>query len=35
VILCEYAHSMGNSTGNIDAYWAAFDSHPHLQASTA
>ena len=32
VILCEYAHSMGNSTGNVREYWEAFESHPHLQA---
>jgi beta-galactosidase len=25
VILCEYAHSMGNSTGNVDKYWSTFD----------
>lgn len=31
VILCEYCHSMGNSTGNIHKYWEAFESHPHLQ----
>ncbi|GLI68193.1 hypothetical protein VaNZ11_012533 [Volvox africanus] len=30
IMLCEYAHSMGNSTGNLDQYWAAFDSHPSL-----
>ena len=22
---------MGNSTGNIAEYWAAFEAHPHLQ----
>ncbi|MDX2248346.1 MAG: glycoside hydrolase family 2 TIM barrel-domain containing protein [Bacteroidia bacterium] len=31
VILCEYAHSMGNSTGNLDHYWNTFESHPRLQ----
>ncbi|KAL4457400.1 hypothetical protein ABPG75_012265 [Micractinium tetrahymenae] len=31
VILCEYCHSMGNSTGNIHKYWEAFEAHPHLQ----
>jgi beta-galactosidase len=31
VILCEYAHSMGNSTGNVAEYWAAFNAHPHAQ----
>ncbi|WIA37008.1 hypothetical protein OEZ86_013994 [Tetradesmus obliquus] len=28
VMLCEYAHSMGNSTGNLDAYWACFEGSP-------
>lgn len=31
LILCEYAHAMGNSTGNFDLYWDAFRSHPYLQ----
>jgi beta-galactosidase len=31
VVLCEYAHSMGNSTGNVDKYWAAFQAHPAAQ----
>lgn len=31
VILCEYAHSMGNSTGNLALYWQAFEAHPALQ----
>ncbi|PRW56286.1 Beta-galactosidase isoform A [Chlorella sorokiniana] len=31
VILCEYSHSMGNSTGNIHKYWQAFEAHPYLQ----
>eukprot|EP00882_Tetradesmus_deserticola_P020835 GHRQ01022519.1.p1 GENE.GHRQ01022519.1~~GHRQ01022519.1.p1 ORF type:complete len:128 (+),score=20.38 GHRQ01022519.1:165-548(+) len=25
VMLCEYAHSMGNSTGNLHEYWACFE----------
>lgn len=25
VILCEYAHSMGNSTGNVKEYWDTFE----------
>lgn len=25
VMLCEYSHSMGNSTGNLDAYWRCFE----------
>jgi hypothetical protein len=31
LILCEYAHAMGNSTGNFDLYWKAIESHPYLQ----
>lgn len=31
IILCEYAHSMGNSTGNLREYWDAFESWPRLQ----
>jgi beta-galactosidase len=31
VILCEYAHAMGNSLGNINDYWAVFREHPRLQ----
>lgn len=31
VVLCEYAHSMGNSTGNLREYWAAFQGQPGLQ----
>ena len=31
LILCEYAHAMGNSLGNFAAYWQAFRSHPRLQ----
>ena len=31
VIICEYAHSMGNSTGNLDEYWALIRSLPRLQ----
>ncbi|GIM08168.1 hypothetical protein Vretimale_12230, partial [Volvox reticuliferus] len=30
IMLCEYAHSMGNSTGNLDQYWEAFESHPSI-----
>ena len=32
VILCEYAHAMNNSTGNIDEYWKLVRSEKHLQA---
>ncbi|PMN92637.1 beta-galactosidase [Enterovibrio norvegicus] len=31
LILCEYAHAMGNSLGSFDKYWKAFRSHPRLQ----
>jgi beta-galactosidase len=31
LILCEYAHSMGNSTGNLYQYWDAFEAYPNLQ----
>lgn len=31
LIMCEYAHSMGNSTGNLADYWRAIESSPHLQ----
>lgn len=31
LILCEYAHAMGNSFGGFHKYWAAFRQHPKLQ----
>jgi beta-galactosidase len=31
LILCEYAHAMGNSLGSFDKYWDAFRQHPRLQ----
>lgn len=31
IIMCEYAHSMGNSTGNLKEYWEAVDQYPRLQ----
>ena len=31
VIMCEYAHSMGNSTGNLKEYWEAVRRYPRLQ----
>ncbi|CAI5956345.1 unnamed protein product, partial [Closterium sp. NIES-65] len=31
LILCEYAHAMGNSSGNLDAYWDAIESTHGLQ----
>ena len=31
LILCEYAHAMGNSFGGFAKYWDAFRKHPRLQ----
>ncbi|MEZ9144375.1 beta-galactosidase [Vibrio sp. 10N.286.52.C3] len=31
LILCEYAHAMGNSLGSFDKYWQAFRDSPRLQ----
>ncbi len=31
LIQCEYAHSMGNSTGNLFKYWDAIREYPSLQ----
>jgi beta-galactosidase/beta-glucuronidase len=31
LIMCEYAHSMGNSTGNLKEYWEAVENHHGLQ----
>jgi beta-galactosidase len=31
VIICEYAHTMGNSLGNFKKYWDAFYRYPRLQ----
>jgi len=31
IILCEYAHAMGNSLGNFTDYWDAFRNHERLQ----
>ena len=30
IVTCEYAHSMGNSTGNLGEYWDTIRSHPRL-----
>ncbi|PQV48842.1 beta-galactosidase [Jejuia pallidilutea] len=30
VIWCEYAHSQGNSTGDMEGYWAAIRKYPRL-----
>lgn len=31
LILCEYAHAMGNSLGSFADYWQAFKAYPRLQ----
>ncbi|MDZ7772225.1 MAG: glycoside hydrolase family 2 TIM barrel-domain containing protein [Balneolaceae bacterium] len=31
LILCEYAHAMGNSVGNLQDYWDVIEGHDHLQ----
>lgn len=31
LILCEYAHAMGNSLGSLNKYWQAFRQYPQLQ----
>ncbi len=31
LILCEYAHAMGNSVGNLFKYWEAIEKYPRLQ----
>jgi beta-galactosidase len=31
LILCEYAHAMGNSVGNLQDYWDVIESEPQLQ----
>ena len=31
LILCEYAHAMGNSLGNFKEYWDAIETYPLLQ----
>lgn len=33
MIICEYAHAMGNSTGNLRKYWDLFESHPRMQGA--
>lgn len=30
-LLCEYAHAMGNSIGNLQEYWDVFEKYPVLQ----
>ncbi|MCU4154540.1 DUF4981 domain-containing protein [Carboxylicivirga sp. A043] len=31
LILCEYAHAMGNSVGNLQDYWSVIEQYNHLQ----
>jgi len=31
LIMCEYAHAMGNSTGNLQDYWDVIEKHKSLQ----
>ena len=31
LIMCEYAHAMGNSLGNLSDYWNLIDTYPTLQ----
>jgi len=33
LILCEYAHAMGNSTGNLQDYWDVIEKYPLLQGA--
>lgn len=33
LIMCEYAHAMGNSTGNLQDYWDIIESYPKLQGA--
>jgi len=30
LILCEYAHAMGNSVGNLQDYWDVIEREPQL-----
>ncbi len=34
LILCEYAHAMGNSVGNLQEYWNVIESHDQLQGGS-
>ncbi|GAB2800047.1 glycoside hydrolase family 2 TIM barrel-domain containing protein [Rhabdobacter roseus] len=31
LIVCEYAHAMGNSVGNLQKYWDLMEQHPTMQ----
>lgn len=34
LILCEYAHAMGNSVGNLQDYWDVIEKYKHLQGGS-
>jgi beta-galactosidase len=34
LIMCEYAHGMGNSTGNLQEYWDVIERYPQLQGGS-
>ncbi|TFG47273.1 MAG: DUF4981 domain-containing protein, partial [Candidatus Brocadiia bacterium] len=34
LILCEYAHAMGNRVGNLQDYWDAIEKYKHLQGGS-
>jgi len=34
LILCEYAHAMGNSVGNLQEYWDVIEKYDHLQGGS-
>jgi beta-galactosidase len=34
LILCEYAHAMGNSVGNLQDYWDTIEKYKHLQGGS-
>jgi len=34
LIMCEYAHSMGNSTGNLQDYWDVIEKYDQLQGGS-
>lgn len=31
ILICEYAHAMGNSTGHFKEYWDLFEKYPRMQ----
>ncbi len=34
LVMCEYAHAMGNSVGNLKEYWDTIESYPVLQGGS-